>query len=82
MTRRALPKPVEAWGVLALDGSCILSKRSFPSEAEMPAIYYDKECAESDYRVFIGAQHPVIRVRIVPITPKKRTTKKRKEKKK
>ncbi len=61
MTRRALPKPVEAWG--------------YWSEAEGTMQW-------ASHMKPVGALVPgfPIRVRIVPITPKKRTHTKRKPK--
>ena len=68
MTRRALPKPVEAWALISDAGNLYLESLCWNKAA----------CIE--FREDEGSLERVIRVRIVPITPKKRT--KRKEKKK
>lgn len=72
MTRRALPKPVEAWASVTLDGeSFILGWDDSDNDAHA----YLLTTEESD------AYGPQIRVRIVPIPEKTKKRTKRKEKK-
>ena len=75
MTRRALPKPVEAWAVWTGDRWAVSA--AWYGRLSPMAVHFTKTDAESDSERST-AQGYVIRVRIVPITPKKRT--KRKEK--
>ena len=67
MTRRALPKPVEAWVLCDAHGAVTRCLNGLP-------ILVESRAAFQQFHNDPG--HYIIRVRIVPITPKKRTKRK------